>query len=106
MDLGQNGRGVDMGPSALRYASLQEKLTRLGYQTFDGGNLSVPQIEEVENAPSLMAMAVKFIIYREVAAICQTVYEKAAHSLDEEERVIFLGGDHSVSIGTVAAVAP
>jgi len=41
MDLGQQRRGVDMGPSALRYAGLQARLQRLGYDVHDGGNIDV-----------------------------------------------------------------
>ena len=42
MDLGQRRRGVDMGPSAVRYAGLNDRLRALGYDVFDNGNLSVP----------------------------------------------------------------
>jgi arginase len=105
MDLGQKRRGVDMGPSALRYAGLQQKLADLGYQSYDGGNLFVPQLEEVAAEASRYGEGGKVYQLPQVAQVCQEVYQKAAHSLDEDERVIFLGGDHSVSIGTVAAVA-
>ena len=45
MDLGQQRRGVDMGPSALRYAGLFERLTRLGYQVEDAGNVpAIPNL--------------------------------------------------------------
>ena len=47
MDLGQNRRGVDMGPSAIRYAGLQARLERLGWQVRDAGNLPVPIKESV-----------------------------------------------------------
>lgn len=105
MDLGQKRRGVDMGPSALRYAGLQKKLALLGYEIYDGGNLFVPQLEEV--AAEAQAYGDGGHVYQlpQVAEVCRAVYEKTAHSLDEDERVIFLGGDHSVSIGTVAAIA-
>ena len=46
MDLGQNRRGVDMGPSAIRYAGLQERLARLGHAVHDEGNVPVPNPEE------------------------------------------------------------
>src|SRR5688572_7632702 len=42
MDLGQRRRGVDMGPSALRYAGLDQRLRSLGYEVIDNGNLNVP----------------------------------------------------------------
>lgn len=48
MDLGQNRRGVDMGPSAVRYAGLQARLERLGHTVLDEGNVNVPNPEEQE----------------------------------------------------------
>ncbi len=47
MDLGQNRRGVDMGPSAVRYAHLQARLERLGHVVHDAGNVSAPNPEAV-----------------------------------------------------------
>ena len=47
MDLGQRRRGVDMGPSALRYARLQRSLEKLGYDVWDMGNIAVAQVEEL-----------------------------------------------------------
>ncbi len=41
IDLGADRRGVDMGPSAIRYAHLQSKLEALGYTVQDEGNVEV-----------------------------------------------------------------
>ena len=46
MDLGQSRRGVDMGPSAARYAGLQARLERIGHTVSDEGNVLVPNPEE------------------------------------------------------------
>src|SRR5918992_5351102 len=48
MDLGQNRRGVDMGPSSIRYARLQSALEELGHNVSDLGNIRVPIPEVVE----------------------------------------------------------
>ena len=48
MDLGQRRRGVDMGPSALRYAGLQRALEKLDYDVWDMGNIAVAQVEELD----------------------------------------------------------
>ena len=45
MDLGADRRGVDMGPSAIRYSHLQRKLEELGYDVRDEGNIEVPIAE-------------------------------------------------------------
>jgi arginase len=104
MDLGQSRRGVDMGPSAIRYAGLQQRLNRLGYETHDGGNIIVPQVEEMEHPFREDAAIGKAHHLPQVTQACQEIYRVATECLSHDERVIFLGGDHSISIGTVAAV--
>lgn len=98
MDLGQSRRGVDMGPSALRYAGLQARLARLGYEVYDEGNIAVPNLEEkvVEGKARQL---------KAVTTVCQTIYQRALECVQRDDFVIFLGGDHSISIGTVAAAA-
>ncbi|MCW5853982.1 MAG: arginase [Anaerolineae bacterium] len=99
MDLGQRRRGVDMGPSAVRYAGLGDHLTALGFTVYDAGNVSVPVPEMTHHdTPSA----------RHLASIAQVLTEVYAHS----QRVaqagdigIFLGGDHSVSAGTIAGLS-
>lgn len=98
MDLGQNRRGVDMGPSAVRYAGLQAKLTQLGYNVHDEGNVSVPNPEE-EVAEG------KSRRLRAVVTACERIYELGRECVAEHGFPIFLGGDHSISIGTVGAAA-
>lgn len=97
MDLGQSRRGVDMGPSAVRYAGLQAQLEKLSYNVLDMGNVRVPNPEEhsAEGRRRLEA----------VAAACEAIYGMAHACLEEGDFGIYLGGDHSISIGTIAAAA-
>lgn len=102
MDLGQKRRGVDMGPSAIRYAELQRRLERLGHTVCDGGNIHAPifeQIQETDRPPEdgLAHNALS------IARVCQVIYDQMKQSIAANETVIFLGGDHSLAIGTVAA---
>jgi len=98
MDLGQNRRGVDMGPSAIRYANLQARLERLGHTVLDEGNLAVPNPEEHVAEGSGRRL-------KAVAAVCNNVYQLASNFIAGGDFAIFLGGDHSISIGTIAAAA-
>ncbi|MEK9162197.1 MAG: arginase, partial [Chloroflexota bacterium] len=98
MDLGQRRRGVDMGPSALRYAGLDSRLRALGHTVIDNGNLIVP-LPENESPDSSRARHLQSI-----AGVCCDVYEKAKLCYEKNETAIFLGGDHSISIGTVSAM--
>lgn len=94
MDLGQSRRGVDMGPSALRYAGLQARLERLGYEVTDLGNVSVPNREEgLADTPEKRLQA--------ITAVCQTIYEQGQVAQEDDAITIFLGGDHSMSVGSV-----
>ena len=94
MDLGQSQRGVDMGPSAMRYARLAARLQRLGYQVEDTGNLQVPANVSVPSS-SLVPT---------VRGICEEVYRRARSALEDGRLPLFLGGDHSIAIGTVGGV--
>ncbi len=103
MDLGQGRRGVDMGPSAIRYAGLHTQLKQLGYQVQDAGNIFVRQAEELPEVMTAQPDGSLAYYLPEVSDICQTVYDQVVSCLRPEEYGIFLGGDHSMSIGTVAA---
>lgn len=98
IDLGQNKRGVDMGPSAIRYAGLSDRLKLLGYDLRDGGNVYVPVRDALPcESPDAFREAIK--------NVCQAVYEAAEQTVAAGEIPIFLGGDHSLAIGTVGGVS-
>lgn len=98
MDLGQSRRGVDMGPSAVRYANLQAKLESLGHVVYDEGNVPVPNPEEASAEGSSKRL-------NAVANVCRSIYDIARRCIKDGDFAIFLGGDHSVSIGSIAAAA-
>ncbi|HEX2729094.1 MAG TPA: arginase [Rubrobacteraceae bacterium] len=98
MDLGQGRRGVDMGPSAIRYARLEASLGDLGYNVTDFGNAAVPIPEIVAEREEVRHLGV-------IRQVCEAVADRAAAMVSEGLFPIFLGGDHSVAIGTVSGVA-
>jgi arginase len=99
LDLGGARRGVDMGPSAFRIAGLGEAIARLGREVIDKGNLPAP-IAETEEAVDRQK---KYI--RAIAAVCQSLYATCLASLNAGALPLVLGGDHSLSAGSVAASA-
>lgn len=107
MDLGQQRRGVDMGPSALRYAGLFERLTRLGYQVEDAGNVLVPERDQssVRARQWTESAGGGLRHLPEVVAACQSIYEMSQSCCGTPVVPIFLGGDHSIAIGTVSGTA-
>ena len=99
LDLGGGRRGVDMGPSAFRSAGLGERVAALGYAVADKGDLPAPIPETQEQRDERK----KYI--RDIAKVCQKLYQTALASLDEGALPIVLGGDHSLAAGSVAAAA-
>lgn len=99
LDLGQERRGVDMGPSALRVAGLNDRLRELGYEVEDAGNLHVP-IREMHRVGSHRA---KYLA--EIAAVCKQQASWVLRALRQGYFPLVLGGDHSIAIGTVAGVS-
>jgi arginase len=94
MDLGQSQRGVDMGPSAVRYAGLSSRLRSLGYRIEDRGNVAVEIRDAVPKSRLVPA----------IADACEAVYGTAREAIRDGALPIFLGGDHSIAIGTVGGV--
>lgn len=94
VDLGQTKRGVDMGPGAIRYAGLAKKLGKLGYNVMDLGNIRVPVRESIQ----------KEMIFRELCNACESLYNLGKKALENQCIPLFLGGDHSISIGSVGGI--
>lgn len=98
MDLGQSRRGVDMGPSALRYAGLRRRLGALGRTVKDCGNVEIPVRDTLPEESGLSFMP-------SVVEACEAIYRAGSERLAAGDLPVFLGGDHSVALGTVAAAA-
>ena len=90
MDLGAGRRGVDMGPSALRLANLNEKLSSLGYEVEDLGNVLVDQPETLPVGPANARYLAQ------IAHTCTRLMEMVAHAADQLKVPLVLGGDHSI----------
>ena len=99
LDLGGNRRGVDMGPSALRIAGVGERIAALGCPVVDKGDLPAPIPETQEQRDERK----KYI--RDIAKVCQKLYQLSLAALDEGAMPLVLGGDHSLAAGSVSASA-
>ena len=95
MDLGAGRRGVDMGASALRLARLGDTLAQLGHRVRDLGNVEVPVAESVPHGTGSARYG------EAIAEVCSTVATRIA-SLPATAVPLLLGGDHAVSLGSVA----
>jgi len=99
LDLGGGRRGVDMGPSALRIAGLGERISALGRETSDRGNVPAPIREAAREGD----VRKKYI--EAIAEVCGHVHVTTRASLDAGALPVVLGGDHSIAAGSVAASA-
>lgn len=100
MDLGASRRGVDMGPFAVRYTDLREKLERIGHTVEDLGNVAVPFREDAERGAQRGARYLGAItsVCREVSILTRTAMEESCFPM-------LLGGDHSLAAGSIAGAA-
>jgi arginase len=98
MDLGQGRRGVDMGPSALRYGRLQESFEALGHAVHDLGDIDVPGAEELDLPHSGPGGGMAFL--EAIRAACESA-ARALLELDDDVFPVVLGGDHSIAMGSV-----
>jgi len=99
LDLGGNRRGTDMGPSAFRIAGIGEQIARLGINVVDKGDVPSP-IPERKGAGDPKKRYVK-----DIARVCQRLFQTSLSSFSEDAMPIVLGGDHSLGAGSVAAAA-
>ena len=99
LDLGQERRGVDMGPSAIRYAGLDTRLEGIGIECTDWGNVETAVPEAVEPQDE----RVRYLA--EVKTACGAVADLVARAVREGLTPLVLGGDHSIALGTLGGLA-
>ena len=101
MDLGADRRGVDMGPSALRYAGLATTLDSIGRSCTDAGDLSVSHAEERD--PETRDPRAKYL--DEIESVCGRLADEVADAVATNDLPLVLGGDHSIAIGSLVGSA-
>jgi arginase len=98
LDLGQGRRGVDMGPSAIRYAGLEERLASFGCTVVDRGNLATPDPE----ALAVGNERARFL--PEILDACSGLAGLVSGVVGDGSLPLVLGGDHSIALGTLAGL--
>src|SRR5690625_5706747 len=102
MDLGQNRRGVDMGPSAIRYSRVKERIESLGICVEDLGDIEVPSINNATNQSKQQNLNNLPEVVLSNKRLAKTVDE----IVKKESFPLILGGDHSIAIGSLAGLYP
>lgn len=99
LDLGAKNLGVDVGPDAFRYQKMSEKLTDTGLTVTDLGNVEVTHRDQLEPGDSHARYQ------SEIIRVSEEVAEKVDQAVTEGQKVVALGGDHSLNLGVVAGAS-
>ncbi|MFJ3391177.1 arginase [Lysinibacillus sp. NPDC086135] len=97
-DYGQTRRGVDMGPSAIRYAGVVERLEAIGHVVHDQGDIRVSQKQEGTIVDK------QLLNLEEVIDVSTSLAKSVNEAIEQKEFPLVLGGDHSIAIGTLAGL--
>lgn len=99
MDLGQRRRGVDMGPTAIRIAGLAERVRTLDHEVHDFGNIPGPD----RSASKMGSERLRYL--DEVLRVCHLLAGQVSQIVSQRMFPLVLGGDQSISIGTLTGLA-
>jgi arginase len=99
LDLGSGRRGVDMGPSAIRYGGLHEALTSIGHPLEDRGNVKAPTLERLPQGDP----AARY--WEAIKHTCEELAVEVSDAIGRGQFPLVLGGDHSITIGTLGGLA-
>jgi len=99
MDLGSGRRGVDMGPSAIRIAGVDDRLRELGHKVVDNGDLVIKNMEELKVGDE------RARYLAEIARVSNHLARKVETIVERGHFPLVLGGDHSIAVGTVSGLA-
>jgi arginase len=99
LDLGAGRRGVDMGPSAIRYAELEARIRGLGRDVSDLGDVRVPVPEATDEGDE------SHRYLGPIKQVCDGLAERVAQAVESGCLPLVLGGDHSIAMGSLGGMA-
>ncbi|HDP4402752.1 TPA: arginase [Staphylococcus aureus] len=98
---GQRKLGVDLGPTAIRYAGLISRLKQLDLDVYDKGDIKVP----VVNIEKIHSEQKGLRNYDEIIDVNQKLNKEVSASIENNRFPLVLGGDHSIAVGSVSAIS-
>ncbi|HCU7061427.1 TPA: arginase [Staphylococcus aureus] len=98
---GQRKLGVDLGPTAIRYAGLISRLKQLDLDVYDKGDIKVP----VVNIEKFHSEQKGLRNYDEIIDVNQKLNKEVSVSIENNRFPLVLGGDHSIAVGSVSAIS-
>ena len=97
-DYGQRRRGVDMGPSAIRYSGVIDRLQALQFNVKDEGDIRLKLVKEQQKGDP------KLLNIEEIIHLSEELASKVSEVISNKSIPLVLGGDHSIAIGTLAGL--
>lgn len=98
---GQRKLGVDLGPTAIRYAGLISRLKQLDLDVYDKGDIKVPAV----NIEKFHSEQKGLRNYDEIIDVNQKLNKEVSTSIENNRFPLVLGGDHSIAVGSVSAIS-
>ena len=98
LSYGQSKGGVHLGPAAIRVAGLAQRISSLGYEVNDRGDLPI------ERSHSLPGFDEKLKYLTEIHDACERLTIQVEEFVDAGDFLITIGGDHSIAIGSLSGV--
>ena len=98
LSFGQSKGGVHLGPAAIRVAGLAQRISSLGYEVNDRGDLPI------ERTHSLPGFDEKLKYLTEIHDACERLANEVERIVDAGELPLTIGGDHSIAIGSLSGV--
>ncbi|HED5973459.1 TPA: arginase, partial [Staphylococcus aureus] len=98
---GQRKLGVDLGPTAIRYAGLISRLKQLDLDVYDKGDIKVPAV----NIEKFHSVQKGLRNYDEIIDVNQKLNKEVSASIENNRFPLVLGGDHSIAVGSVSAIS-
>ena len=98
---GQKKLGVDLGPDAIRYAGLLERLQRLDLDVNDKGNIKVPAVDILKFKSQQEGLQ----NFDEIVEVSQRLSEATSDSIEAGRFPLILGGDHSIAVGSISGIS-
>jgi arginase len=98
LSYGQSKGGVHLGPAAIRVAGLAQRITSLGYEVNDRGDLPI------QRSHSLPGFEEKLKYLNEIYDACNLLAAQTEEIADSGELPLTIGGDHSIAIGSLSGI--
>jgi arginase len=99
LDLGAENLGVDIGPQAFRHQQIAAKLEHVGFQITDAGDIECRDRKELEPGNPRMHYL------DEIVRVNQELAVKSEEAIRQGNKVVALGGDHSINLGVVSGAS-